>query len=133
MSFYARYPSNSGSAGVSSLNGLAGALTLVAGSGITITPSGSNITISSTGAGQSIIIDTYTLTPTDITNRGVILSQIPTVAAKVVVLVDSAPGQAYGVDYIVDSNLSPNKTLDWTGLGLDGELAAGDILEVIYY
>jgi hypothetical protein len=85
------------------------------------------------GTGNSVIIDTYTLTPTDITNGGVILSHIPTVADKVVVLIEDAPGQAYGVDYIVDSRLSPGMTLDWQGLGLDGELAAGDILEVIYY
>lgn len=85
------------------------------------------------GTGNSIIIDTFTLTPMNISNQGVVLSHVPTVPSKVVVLVDQAPGQAYGIDYTIDSNLTPNQTLDWTGLGLAGELSAGDILEVIYY
>lgn len=85
------------------------------------------------GTGNSITIDTYTLTSMNISNMGVVLSKVPTVANKVVVLVESAPDQAYGVDYVVDSNLTPNQTLDWTGLGLAGILTAGDIMQVIYY
>lgn len=96
-------------------------------------PGGSGSSGGGGGGGNSVIIDTYTLTPTDISNMGVVLSHVPTDPTKVVVLVDSAPGQAYAVDYIIDSNLAVNMTLDWSGLGLFGELSSGDILEVIYY
>ena len=48
--FFAEYPVEGSSGGVTRLNGLTGALTLVAGTGITITPSGSNITIAATGS-----------------------------------------------------------------------------------
>lgn len=85
------------------------------------------------GGGNSVVIDTYTLTPTDIANGGVILSKIPTVANKVVVLVNQAPGQEYNVDYIIDSSLAPGQTLDWSGRGLQPELASGDFLTAIYY
>jgi|SRR5271165_392295 len=85
------------------------------------------------GGGNSVAVDTFTLSGTDITNKGVVLSKIPTIASKVFLSVGSAPGQSYTTDYIIDSNLSPNKTLDWTGLGLDGILSAGDQLIVIYY
>jgi hypothetical protein len=85
------------------------------------------------GGGNGVFIDTFTLTPTDITNQGVILSHAPTQPSKVVVIVEDAPGQAYAVDYTISSRLSASATLDWQGLGLQGELAAGDILEVIYY
>jgi hypothetical protein len=85
------------------------------------------------GTGNSIVIDTFTLNASDITNKGVILSKIPTAPAKVVVIIADAPGQEYNVDYTVDSNLAPNQTLDWTGLALEGVLTVGDVLEVIYY
>jgi hypothetical protein len=85
------------------------------------------------GGGNSVVIDTFTLSSTDITNMGVILSKVPTDPDKVVVEVDQAPGQAYNVDYTVNSALAANKTLSWSGLGLQGELSAGDIIEVIYY
>jgi len=85
------------------------------------------------GGGNLITIDTFTLTPTDISNAGVVLSKAPTAPTKVVVIIEDAPGQAYAVDYVISSRLSASATLDWQGLGLAGELAAGDILEVIYY
>lgn len=85
------------------------------------------------GGGNGVFIDTFTLTPTDIANKGVILSHAPTQPTKTIVIIEDAPGQAYAVDYIISSRLSAGATLDWTGLGLDGELAAGDILEVVYY
>lgn len=85
-------------------------------------------------ANKTITIDTFTLSGTDITNKGVILSQVPTVSTKVSVIVGNAPGQTYfGFDYTINSNLSPGNTLDWTGLGLDGILSFGDNLIVIYY
>jgi hypothetical protein len=88
----------------------------------------------SPNANITIIIDTYTLSAPDIMNKGVILSKIPADVTKVNVAVGSAPTQTYlGLDYAINSNLALNKTLDWTGLGLDGVLTIGDNLIVTYY
>jgi len=51
---YAKYPNNSGTGGVTSINGQAGALTLVAGSGIVITPGAGTLTISNSQAGGTV-------------------------------------------------------------------------------
>jgi hypothetical protein len=85
------------------------------------------------GMGNGVFIDTFTLTPTDISNAGVILSHAPTQPTKTIVLVDQAPNQAYTIDYVISSRLSAGATLDWQSLGLQGELSAGDVLEVVYY
>ncbi len=53
-SLYIRYPSATGSGGVSSINSLMGAITLAAGTGITITPAGSTLTIAATGSSNAI-------------------------------------------------------------------------------
>lgn len=77
-------------------------------------------------------VDKYTLNNTDISNKAVILSKVPTNASKVNVDIPGGTLQVYSVDYTIDSALSANKTLDWNGLGLDGLLASGDILVVTY-
>lgn len=73
------------------------------------------------------IVDLFTLTPTDITNGFVALTTIPFTAIDTILLVKNAPNQFYGDDYTVTTN-----QLSWTGLGLDGILASGDKLTVIY-
>ncbi len=52
MSFYAKYPADAASSGVTSLNSMTGALTLVAGSNITITPGSGTLTIAASGGGS---------------------------------------------------------------------------------
>lgn len=84
------------------------------------------------GSGSAPIITNITLSGTDITNAGVILPVVPAVPSNVSVNVVGGVQQQYSVDFTINSNLSPNKTLDWTGLGLDGILTAGDVLTVIY-
>lgn len=110
--------------GVTSLNSLTGTLNLVAGSGISITPSGSNITITATSS-SSYLVNTITLTPTDITNKFVTLSAAPTSPTKTVMTVIGGPMQSYGADYTVSGS-----QLGWNGLFLDGLLVSGDMLVV---
>ena len=114
-----------GGSGVSSLNSLNGALDLVAGTGITITPSGTNITITSTGAAGSYFVNEFTLSPTDITNKYVTLSQAPDVPQHTVLNIVGGIVQAYTTDFTVTGT-----QLNWNSLGLDGVLASGDQLIV---
>lgn len=72
----------------------------------------------------------YTLTATDITNKYVILPNVPANPAAVVLVVRGAPGLAYGLDYQIDASYPDHLT--WASLGLDGLLVAGDVLTVIY-
>src|SRR5271166_5955351 len=71
--------------------------------------------------------DTFTLTSTDITNGYVELSEVPTPASSVILEIQGAPPQAYGVDYTIvnDGSGSPQR-LSWNLLRLSGILSAGD-------
>jgi trimeric autotransporter adhesin len=55
------------------------------------------------------------------------LAATPNPANSTVLEIAGAPGQFYGVDFVVTGNV-----LDWSTLGLDGILAAGDSLTIIY-
>lgn len=72
--------------------------------------------------------DQYTLTPTDITNAFVTLSNTPNTPSAVILTVRGSVGQAYSLDYTVAGNL-----LSWSGLVLDGQLVSGDVISVNYF
>lgn len=72
-------------------------------------------------------VELFTLNGTDITNGYVTLSETPGVASETTLMVKDAPNMFYGDDFSVSSN-----QLTWTGLGLDGILASGDKITVIY-
>lgn len=120
------YPAGASSgSGVSSLNGQTGALTLDAGTGITITPGAGTLTISATGASSPYYVNEFTLSPTDISNGYVTLSQAPDTAADTILTVIGGPMQNYGPDYTVSGS-----QLSWSGLFLSTVLVSGDILVV---
>lgn len=53
--FFADYPVEGSSSGVTSINTLTGTVTLAAGTGVTITPSGNTLTIAAPGAGSGTV------------------------------------------------------------------------------
>ena len=71
--------------------------------------------------------DKFTLTATDITNKYVTLTSTPSTPAFVDLVIRNAPSQSYADDYTVSGT-----QLTWNALGLDGVLAAGDILFAQY-
>jgi hypothetical protein len=76
------------------------------------------------------LIQKFTLSATNITNKYVTLSGAPSTAAEVILLIKGAGNQFYGDDYAMDGG-TPAR-LSWDSLALDGVLAEGDKLTVIY-
>ena len=73
----------------------------------------------------------FTLNSTDIANKYVLLALDPLSAVDVQLFVDGAPPLRYSADFQMDGGNA--KKLTWSGLGLDGLLAAGDRLTVHYF
>lgn len=78
---------------------------------------------------ESEVVDEFTLTSTDITNKKVTLTYTPTSASVVKLDVIGGCAQDNGTDFSVTVS---TKELSWSSLGLDGVLAAGDVLRVSY-
>lgn len=76
----------------------------------------------------TFMVENFTLDETDITNKYVTLPQIPNPADETILIVKHAPGQHYGDDY----NIVSTNRLSWSGLALDGVLAVGDKITVLY-
>lgn len=76
-------------------------------------------------ASGNYMVNVFTLTPTDITNGFVVLSQAPTTPADTALTVIDGPMQDYGTDFTVSGS-----HLSWSGLFLDGVLVSGDQLIV---
>ena len=72
-------------------------------------------------------VEYYTVTDQDIAGGWKLLDNLPSDPALVAVKIVGGVAQEYGVDYYVDRH-----HLWWRGLRLDGQLLAGDILQVIY-
>jgi len=75
------------------------------------------------------VVEEFTLTSTDITNKKVTLTYTPVNANYVRLDVIGGGAQDNGVDFSVNVT---TKELSWSGLGLDGILEAGDVLRVTY-
>lgn len=72
-------------------------------------------------------VEKFVLSGTDISNKYVTLSASPATPSDTLLMVKSAPSQYYGDDFtVIGSQLS------WSSLGLDGILASGDELTVVY-
>jgi hypothetical protein len=80
------------------------------------------------GVGTTPNVEYITLSAGDITAKQVPLAAAPYSAAKTILDVIAGGPQLYSTDYTVSAAV-----LDWTGLGLDGVLIAGDVLRVVYW
>lgn len=76
---------------------------------------------------QNYVVETITLSGTDITNKYVTLAATPITATKTRLNVIGGPEQAYGADFSVSLS-----QLGWNTLFLDGVLTAGDKLVIAY-
>lgn len=73
-------------------------------------------------------VEYRTLILADITGQGITLTNSPATASKTELsVIEGQPGE-YGVDFTVAGN-----ALSWAALGLDGILAVGDKLKVVYF
>lgn len=79
-------------------------------------------------AGEGYKGNEFTLSPTDIANKFVTLSSVPTNPTLTLLNVIGGPMQQYTLDFIVSGS-----TLSWSGLFLDGVLVSGDVLIVQFY
>lgn len=82
-------------------------------------------------AGSEYTIERFTLTNTDITNKYIVLADIPDDANLVRLVVIEGIEQDNGVDFQMTPD-DGNKRLSWDGLGLESLLANGDKLIVAY-
>lgn len=73
-------------------------------------------------------VNTFTLSPTDISNGYVTLASVPTMPAFSVLNVIGGSVQDYSIDYTISSNL-----LSWSGLWLQSVLVAGDQLIIQFF
>jgi hypothetical protein len=79
---------------------------------------------------NSDVVETFTLSASNITNKYVQLANVPKTASQVVLLIKNAPNQFYGIDYQMDGS-TPNR-LTWASMGIDGIIEAGDNITVMY-
>lgn len=82
-------------------------------------------TLSVGGGGSSYSVNRVTLNSTDILNKYVTLTGIPTTPSDTILNIVGGVIQEYTADYTVIGN-----QLSWNALGLEALLASGDILLV---
>jgi len=83
--------------------------------------------LDSSSASDPIKVEYFTLTLSEIIAGQVTLASTPIHPAKVLLTPYEGVPSFYGLDFTVAGNV-----LSWTGLGLDGLLGPGDILQVVY-
>jgi hypothetical protein len=76
--------------------------------------------------GKACEQEVITISGTDITNKYVTLAHTPA-AKSVQIMLDGGGDMIYGVAYTVSTN-----KIDWTGLALDGVIAANDKMQITY-
>jgi hypothetical protein len=73
-------------------------------------------------------VEYRTLTGGEISAKQLTLANTPSTASLVMVDLIGASAQIFNFDFTVASNI-----LSWTGLALDGQVVAGDVLRVFYF
>lgn len=79
---------------------------------------------------DKVKIETFVLTGTNITNKYVSLSSVPSPASSTLLWIGEGAQQVYTDDYVINGTFT--QRLEWVGLTLDGELTAGDTMVVQY-
>jgi hypothetical protein len=82
-------------------------------------------------AGTGFKVDKFTLSATDITNKYVILQEVPNSTSDISLDIVGGVMQSYGDDFELLSD-DGGKRLSWNGLGLDGVLEEGEQLVITY-
>jgi len=127
--FYAKYPADIDTVGVTSLDGMTGDITIVAGTGISVVDGSGTITISTTGGSGAIYTVEYRIiTSGEAAAKQLTLANTPT--SPGVVMLNPVGGgiQAIGTDFTVTGAV-----IDWNGLGLDTiGIVAGDEFVISY-
>lgn len=78
--------------------------------------------------GASSETEYHTVSAPEATAKQFSMLHSPAAASKVMVDVVGSTSQIYGVDFTISGN-----TFDWSGLGLDGDLSAGDVVRLYYF
>lgn len=78
-----------------------------------------------------VFTENFTLTAWHVANKYMVLLKVPVAPAETELTVIGGPDQQYGVDFVITSD-DGGKRLTWDGLGLDGILADGDVLQISY-
>ncbi len=95
--------------------------------GATIDPASGEIIIP-TG---SAYVQSFTLDATNISNKYVVVDNVPTTPTSARMEVRGFPPQFYTTDFIFTTDDS-GKRVSWGGLSLDGLLQIGDQITIIY-
>ncbi len=95
----------------------------------TSTPKQVDITISGISGVNSEIVESFTITPTDIINKYITLSNTPIDISNVIIFIEDGLKGHYNTDY----NIINNNQINWNGYSWDGLLASGDTLTVLYW
>ena len=75
-------------------------------------------------------VEYKTISLTDVGNGYVTFSSAVGASGNLRVTTMEGTVLQFGVDYIVDSG---NRRVVWTGFGLDGKIASGDVLQLVYF
>ncbi len=98
--------------------------------GGTADPQTGEITFPSPVAASSGIVKTFTVDNTDITNKFLLVDSDITAEPATQLEIETLAPQFYNTDYVVDG--VNKKKVKWNGLGLDGLIASGDKVTIIY-
>jgi hypothetical protein len=79
------------------------------------------------GGGNPLEVELRTISAPEDAAKQLTLTSTPLDGAKVILAIQGAPSQINGLDFSVTGT-----TLSWSGLGLDGILAAGDEIYIQY-
>jgi hypothetical protein len=77
--------------------------------------------------GKGFVHETITLQSTDIDNKGFTLTNTPYTPGLTMLVPEGGLTATQGTDYSISGN-----TVSWDGLGLDGLMAAGEVIQVWY-
>lgn len=128
---YVRYPTlggGGGSGNITDINGQVGpSIAIVAGTGISVVNGVNQITVSAIGASTTENVEYHTVTSGEATAKQFNLAATPITGNKTLVDITTGSTQNYGSDFTITANV-----FNWSGLGLDGLLAAGDIVRLHY-